>query len=251
VCLEKTADLDYDEYMNAAQKECIYTFLKTAADSVYGAHPGVFDGFPSFEDDPEAEDSAAAIARIAGEIASCNACSLCRTRISTVSGMGVAHPLVMVVGEAPGKDEDEQGLPFVGAAGKLLDSMLNAISLSRTKNCFIANTIKCRPPANRDPLPEETQACAHFLDRQIDVLAPKAILVAGRLALQRMLGGKPSITNMHGRFFDYKGIPLLPIFHPSYLLRDPAQKKPAWSDLQKFRLKLRELAPDYEQESSS
>jgi DNA polymerase len=153
----------------------------------------------------------------------------------------------MVIGEAPGRDEDAQGLPFVGKAGQLLDQMLEAISLSRKSNCFIANTIKCRPPENRDPTPEEQEACFPYLARQIKALKPAAILVVGRIAVQRLLGTTEGITRIHGRFFSYEGIPLLPTFHPSYLLRDPTQKKPAWEDLKTFRNRLRELCPDYEQ----
>lgn len=231
----------------------------------------MFDRTPEFADDPapetEAQGSPAApeppaeafpqgpartapadtIAGIDREIASCRACTLCRTRTRTVGGTGALRPLVLVVGEAPGREEDEQGLPFVGRAGKLLDDMLRAISLSRETNCFIANTIKCRPPDNRDPLPEEEAACFHFLERQIAALKPRAILASGRVALGRLVPASEGITRSHGQFFDYRGIPLMPVFHPSFLLRDPSQKAAAWGDLKKFRALLRELEPGYEQ----
>jgi DNA polymerase len=188
---------------------------------------------------------AGAIARIAEHIAACRACPLCRTRTHTVPGTGAENPAVMVIGEAPGRDEDAQGLPFVGKAGQLLDKMLEAIGLWRSANCFIANTIKCRPPENRDPLPAEQDACFLFLQSQIDALKPAAILVVGRIALQRLLGTALGITRIHGQFFDYEGIPLMATFHPSYLLRDPSQKRPAWEDLKKFEARLTELRPGY------
>jgi len=152
----------------------------------------------------------------------------------------------MVIGEAPGADEDAKGEPFVGKAGQLLDKMLLSIGLSRFSNCFIANTIKCRPPQNRDPLPEEDAACSHFLQAQIDLLRPAAILAVGRVAAQHLLKTTDGINRLRGQFFDYQGIPLMPTFHPSALLRDESLKRPAWEDLKKFRGRLLELNPAYE-----
>lgn len=184
---------------------------------------------------------------IALKIASCSRCVLAQTRTQTVPGFGCLKPLVMVIGEGPGADEDRSGLPFVGPAGKLLDKMLEAINLSRHTNCFIGNIVKCRPPNNRDPASEETQACASFLHTQIHILKPKMILAVGRIAAQNLLATSDSIGRMHGRFFSYKGIPLMPTYHPSALLRDASLKKPAWEDLKLFRSRLAEMDASYAQ----
>ena len=148
---------------------------------------------------------------------------------------------VMVIGEGPGADEDRQGRPFVGRAGQLLDKMLEAIQLSRKTNCYITNVVKCRPPQNRDPAPEERSCCAAFLDAQIRLLRPKMILVMGRIAAQHLLRTSDGIGKLRGRFFDYQGIPLMPTYHPSALLRDESLKRPAWEDLKRFRARLHEL----------
>lgn len=162
---------------------------------------------------------------IAQKVARCSRCVLAKTRKNTVPGFGSLQPLVMVIGEGPGADEDETGLPFVGAAGKLLDKMLEAICLSRHTNCFIGNIVKCRPPHNRDPAPEEREACASFLHAQIHVLKPKMILAVGRIAAQNLLETSEGIGKLHGRFFTYKDIPLMATYHPSALLRDASFKK--------------------------
>ncbi len=153
---------------------------------------------------------------------------------------------MLVIGEGPGADEDAQGKPFVGRAGKLLDKMLAAIHLSRDTNCFIGNIVKCRPPQNRDPLPEETAACGSFLEAQIQLLRPHLILAVGRIAAQYLLDTTDGIGRLRGRFFDYGGIPLMPTYHPSALLRNEQLKRPAWEDLKTFRSRLLELAPGYD-----
>ena len=182
---------------------------------------------------------------IAQKVARCSRCVLAKTRKNTVPGFGSLQPLVMVIGEGPGADEDETGLPFVGAAGKLLDKMLEAICLSRHTNCFIGNIVKCRPPHNRDPALEEREACASFLHAQIHALKPKMILAVGRIAAQSLLETSEGIGKLHGRFFTYKDIPLMATYHPSALLRDASLKKPAWEDLKLFRSRLSELASGY------
>lgn len=192
---------------------------------------------------PAAESS---IESIAQKIASCNRCVLCTTRTNVVPGTGVTPPLVLVIGEGPGHDEDIQGLPFVGAAGQLLDKMLAAISLSRKQNCYIANIVKCRPPQNRDPSPEEISACISFLEAQIHILKPKMILMMGRVAAQTLLKTSAGIHSLRGSFSTIFGIPAMATYHPSALLRDAGLKAPAWQDLKAFRAKLLELAPDYE-----
>lgn len=175
---------------------------------------------------------------IAAKIAACTRCQLCQTRTNTVPGMGVPHPVVLVIGEGPGQEEDLQGLPFVGPAGQLLDKMLASISLSRTTNTYIANIVKCRPPHNRDPQPEEAAACRSYLDAQISVLKPKLILCMGRIAAQHMLDTPQGINRLRGQWFQYRDIPLMATYHPSALLRDQELKRPAWEDLKLFRQRL-------------
>jgi DNA polymerase len=175
---------------------------------------------------------------IAGEVEACRACRLCEKRSRAVPGQGPSAPLAMVVGEAPGAEEDARGLPFVGPAGQLLDRMLASIGLDRGSNCFIANVVKCRPPMNRDPAPDERAACMGYLRRQIALLRPKAILCVGRIAAQALLGGAEGVGRMRGSWRDFEGLPLLVTYHPSALLRDDSYKRPAWEDLKKFRERL-------------
>jgi len=176
--------------------------------------------------------------RVSLEVGSCEACILARTRRNTVPGEGAQNPLVLVIGEGPGADEDASGRPFVGKAGQLLDKMLAAVGLSRENNCFIANLVKCRPPGNRDPEPGEVSACAVFLARQITLLKPKIILSVGRVPTQNLLKTTEGIGRLRGRFVDYQGIPLLPTYHPSALLRDETLKRPAWEDLKLLKARL-------------
>jgi DNA polymerase len=178
---------------------------------------------------------------INAKILRCTRCGLARTRNNVVPGMGVEHPDVLVVGEGPGHDEDMQGLPFVGKAGILLDRMLAAIGLDRKTNCYIANIVKCRPPENRNPLPDEQAACFSFLEAQIHILKPKMILCMGKIAIEKITGQTIPITQRHGEFFDYNGIPVMPTYHPSALLRNEELKRPAWEDLKKFKRRLDEI----------
>ncbi|HEY9053976.1 MAG TPA: uracil-DNA glycosylase [Rectinemataceae bacterium] len=165
----------------------------------------------------------------------CTACPLAQGRKKVVFGQGSAAPLVLVVGEGPGAEEDTQGLPFVGASGKLLDKMLAAIGLSRHENCYIANVVKCRPPNNREPSLEERQACLPFLREQIRLLEPSAILCAGRTAAQALLDSPAGINKLRTQTHEYEGIPLVATYHPSALLRDESLKRPAWEDLKRLR----------------
>ena len=180
--------------------------------------------------------------KIAQEIMICKNCALCGKRTNTVPGEGVSQPLVMVIGEGPGEDEDKQGRPFVGKAGQLLDKMLLAIGLSRTENAYIANTVKCRPPNNRNPYPEETAACAHFLERQISVLKPKFILAAGKVSANALLKTNETMANMRGKCAEItvaqKVYPVFVTYHPAALLRSESLKRPAWEDLKLLRSKL-------------
>ena len=182
------------------------------------------------------------LSEVAAEICACGACALAATRKHAVPGEGSDKPLVMVIGEGPGADEDATGRPFVGRAGQLLDKMLTSIGLSRNENCFIANMVKCRPPGNRDPGPEEMAACFPYLERQIRLLKPQIILCAGRIAAQNLLKTSKAINDLHGKFAEINvgelAIPVLPTFHPSGILRDESKKRPAWEDLKLLRSRI-------------
>ena len=172
----------------------------------------------------------------------CSACTLCKQRKQAVFGVGHESAPWLFVGEGPGADEDELGDPFVGQAGRLLDSMLAAIGLARGREVYIANVVKCRPPGNRTPTPEEAQACAPFLDRQIELLAPRLIVALGKTAATRFLGTEASLASLRGRAHRYRGIPLVVTYHPAYLLRTLPEKAKAWEDLVFARRLLREAA---------
>jgi len=177
-------------------------------------------------------DSAAEWRSLASTVAGCTACPLHRTRTQTVFGVGDRAASLLVVGEAPGADEDRQGEPFVGRAGQLLNAMLKAIRLTR-EEVYIANVLKCRPPNNRDPKPEEAAACSAYLDRQIELIQPRAILAVGRIAAQWLLQSDRPIGRLRGAAHSYgtRGIPLVATYHPAYLLRSPQAKAKAWQDL--------------------
>lgn len=164
-------------------------------------------------------------------VAGCRLCALCETRRNTVFGVGDERAAWMVVGEAPGAEEDQQGEPFVGQAGKLLDNMLASIELKRGEKVYIANVVKCRPPNNRNPEAAEALACAPYLDRQIDLIKPKLIVALGKVAAVRLLGKDASIASLRGKVLDYRGTPLIITYHPAYLLRSLADKSRAWEDL--------------------
>ena len=179
-----------------------------------------------------------ALSRLSAEVSSCGKCGLCEKRRAAVFGVGPASPIVLVVGEGPGAEEDSTGLPFVGPAGKLLDKMLASIGLSRDKNCYIANVVKCRPPLNREPAPDEVAACLPYLEAQIALLSPAFILCLGRTAMRSLTGSQEGITKLRGRWFERGGIPLIATYHPSALLRDETLKRPAWEDLKALRERL-------------
>ena len=167
------------------------------------------------------------------EVSACVKCGLAATRTRTVFGVGNPHADWLVIGEAPGAEEDRQGKPFVGAAGKLLDAMLQAIGLSREQNVFITNMLKCRPPGNRDPKAEEIAACLPYLMRQIAAIKPKLILAVGRIAAQSLLATDVPLGRLRGRVhrFGPLSTALIVTYHPAYLLRSPAEKRKAWEDL--------------------
>ena len=161
----------------------------------------------------------------------CNKCSLCQTRTNIVFSGGVPNPKLMLIGEAPGYYEDQKGVPFVGKAGQLLDKILGCVGFSRERDIYICNTLKCRPPENRDPLPEEKAACREYLDAQVELLKPRIILLCGRVAVNSFIDTKLGITKLRGKWFEgpyYSK--MMPIFHPSYLLRNDSREKgsPKW-----------------------
>ena len=164
-------------------------------------------------------------------VSGCIKCGLHKTRTNTVFGVGDENADWMLIGEAPGAEEDRLGDPFVGQAGKLLDNMLAAIGLSRRKNVYIANVLKCRPPGNRNPTPEEVAQCSPHLLQQIELVKPKLILAMGRFAAQTLLETSASIASLRGRVHRYAGVPLIVTYHPAYLLRTLEDKAKSWEDL--------------------
>ena len=223
--------------MTAAEKSSLARFVDLAAASLRGGYGGEQREY-LFADDAAAGELDG-LEQIAADVRCCEHCRLCKTRKNAVPGEGALSPLVMVIGEGPGADEDTTGRPFVGRAGQLLDKMLAAIGLSRETNCFIANVIKCRPPGNRDPQPDETAACASFLSRQIQLLGPHFILCAGRVAAQTLLQTAEPIGRLRGKIVEFqsggKSIPFIATYHPSALLRNEELKRPAWEDLKLLR----------------
>lgn len=269
--------------MTAAEKNQLYSNLRTISAWAQGYPSASFNGeIPAFTDDQElvlhqesvqevsfqdTTDVSApqiqgrqfqeasleeishrqeAIAKLEAQIKQCQRCKLCKGRTQAVPGTGVLNPAVLVIGEGPGADEDAQGLPFVGPAGQLLDKMLAAINLSRSTNCYIANIVKCRPPKNRDPEPEESDACRSYLEAQIAILKPTMILAVGRIAIQNLLQTSQGIGQLRGKILSYNNIPLMATYHPSALLRNQDLKRPAWEDLKFFRTHLTQIHPDYD-----
>ncbi len=175
---------------------------------------------------------------------SCKKCGLAESRHNIVFDDGIPNPKLMLIGEAPGFYEDKEGKPFVGKAGQLLDKIFASVGLSRDKDVYICNTIKCRPPENRNPLPEEKEACWEYLKAQIDIIRPKMILLCGNVAVQSILGSAGGITRIRGKWFEggenVYGAKLMPIFHPSYLLRNDSREKGSpkwlmWQDIQEIK----------------
>jgi DNA polymerase len=190
--------------------------------------------------DPTAADDPTAARRmdwpaLQAAVAACTACGLCRTRTRTVFGVGPQPAPWMLIGEAPGAEEDVRGEPFVGQAGRLLDQMLASIGVERGRDAFIANVLKCRPPGNRDPSPAEVARCAPFLARQVELVQPRIIVLLGRFAAQTMLQTDASIASLRGRVhrrsFGAREVPMVVTYHPAYLLRSLSEKSRAWADL--------------------
>ena len=180
---------------------------------------------------PDPSDKIAALRLIREDIGDCTRCRLHERRTNIVFGVGNVNPDIMFVGEGPGADEDAQGEPFVGRAGQLLNNMIAAMGIKR-EDVYIGNVVKCRPPGNRTPENDECATCSPFLLRQIEVIKPKVIVALGATAAKTLLAVNDSMGNLRGRWYDFKGARLAVTYHPSYLLRDPRQKKEAWKDLQ-------------------
>lgn len=178
-------------------------------------------------------DTPDSLTRIRADLGDCTRCPLSRGRSHIVFGEGASRPRLVFVGEGPGFEEDQQGRPFVGPAGRLLTRIIHAMHLDR-EQVYICNVIKCRPPQNRNPGSEEINACMPFLERQLAALQPEVICTLGAVATGALLGQNASVTRLRGRFQDYRGIKLMPTFHPAYLLRTPERKRDVWEDLKKI-----------------
>jgi DNA polymerase len=188
-------------------------------------------------------DPAAALQAVREDLGECQRCKLHATRTHVVFGQGSPRAQLMFIGEAPGADEDEQGLAFVGKAGQLLTKIIEAIQMTRD-DVFITNILKSRPPNNRNPEPDEILACQGFLDRQIDAIRPRIIVALGKFAAHWLLKTAEPITRLRGRIGEYKGIPVMPTYHPAYLLRTPSAKKEVWEDMKVVRAILSEERAD-------
>jgi len=181
------------------------------------------------------------LAALQENLVNCDRCPLCQQRNNIVFGGGNPHAQVVLVGEAPGREEDLQGIPFIGEAGHLLEKILQAMNLSR-EAVYICNVIKCRPPGNRDPQPDEISACEPFLKQQLALIKPEIIITLGRFAAQTLLKTSTPIGKLRGQWREYEGIALMPTFHPAYLLRNPSGKRPVWEDMKQVMLRLESQA---------
>ena len=202
-------------------REFGYTHLELRAPGTQHSAPSTGSEFDAFRD----------------EVTACTKCRLAGTRTQVVFGVGNPNADLMFIGEAPGRDEDIQGEPFVGRAGQLLTDIIKAMKLTRD-DVYIANVIKCRPPENRNPEPDELDACRPFIRRQVEMINPKVIVALGRFGLQSLTERAYSITSVRGQWLEYNGIKLMPTYHPAYLLRNPAAKKDVWADMKNVMAEL-------------
>src|SRR5215212_5986978 len=189
------------------------------------------------DESPSLQDSTTPWDALVAEAHNCTICRLAGTRKNVVFGVGDPNADLMFIGEAPGRDEDEQGEPFVGRAGQLLTDIIKAMKLSR-EQVYIANVVKCRPPENRNPEADELDACRPFIRRQVELIKPKVIVTLGRFGLQSLTEKGYGISAVRGQWLDYNGIKLMPTYHPAYLLRNPAAKKDVWADMKKVMAEL-------------
>lgn len=189
-----------------------------------------------------ASEGVDSLAALTSEILACRSCRLCEERTNAVVGTGSPEADLMFIGEAPGRDEDLAGEPFVGRAGQLLTDIIKAMQFRR-EDVYIANVIKCRPPGNRNPEPDELDACRPFIHRQIELIAPRVIVTLGRFAYQSLTGDTAPISSIRGNWQEFRGIRLMPTYHPAYLLRNPAAKREVWSDMKLVMTELGKTAP--------
>ena len=191
-------------------------------------------------------DNLSSLKELSKECIECVSCSLSKTRTNVVVGKGNEKANLVIIGEGPGEQEDKSGLPFVGRAGKMLDTALAAVNIDPLKDCYITNIVKCRPPNNRKPTASESDACMPWLNKQIDLLSPKIIVLAGSTATESFLGVKEPISKIRGKWIEKDNIKYMPIFHPSYLLRNPSKEKGkpkwlTWQDLKKIKKELNSI----------
>jgi len=198
--------------------------------AVAASEPATANGEPADRAPEHTHSPPTTLAQVRAALGDCQRCKLAPSRHSIVFGVGAESAPLMFVGEAPGAEEDRRGEPFVGAAGQLLDKMIEAMGWTRD-TVYIANVLKCRPPGNRDPEPDEVAACEPFLARQIEVIRPRIIVTLGKPATHLLLKTSAPISALRGRFQEYRGIRVMPTFHPAFLLRQPARKRDTWSDL--------------------
>ncbi len=215
--------------------EQIVTLLSQFDDAIQWHHRHGFEGFPHLgqiqQTQPLAQASPpATLTQLEGELQNCQRCKLHRGRTHVVFGAGNPNAILMFIGEGPGYHEDQQGEPFVGDAGELLTKIIHAINLTR-EEVYIANIVKCRPPQNRNPEPDEIATCFPFLQQQIAMIQPKIICTLGNIASQTVLRTTNSISRLRGRFYDYQGIQVMPTYHPAYLLRNTEDKRLTWEDM--------------------
>jgi uracil-DNA glycosylase family 4 len=213
----------------ALLRELGYTHLDVRGQGAGGGGQGEGSGSDG--------DQAGLLAEMAAIANVCEKCRLAKSRTNVVYGVGSPNADLMFIGEAPGRDEDIQGKPFVGRAGQLLTDIIKAMKLTRD-DVYIANVIKCRPPENRNPEPDELDECRPFIRRQIEVIRPKVIVTLGRFALQSLMERGYAISSVRGQWLEYNGVKVMPTYHPAYLLRNPAAKKEVWADMKKVMTEL-------------
>lgn len=214
--------------------EQVLTWLSQLADTIQSYQRNGFEGFSRLRQSEQSQASKeaepATLQQLEQTLQHCQRCKLHHGRTHVVFGTGNAQAILMFIGEGPGYHEDQQGMPFVGEAGELLTKIIHAINLTR-EEVYIANIVKCRPPSNRDPEPDEIATCFPFLQQQIEMIRPKIICTLGKVASQTLLQTETSISRLRGRFYDYQGIQVMPTFHPAYLLRNPEDKRLTWEDM--------------------
>jgi DNA polymerase len=222
---------DLTDYLLAQREAGLETLSPAEGGEIVGVLDSMLAGLTMR---PQQSGSGVALASVREELGECVRCKLCKTRTTIVFGQGNPSADLMFVGEAPGRDEDRAGEPFVGEAGQLLTRIINAINLQR-EEVYIANVIKCRPPRNRDPESDEIEACFPFLEKQIEVVQPKVICALGRFAAQTLLGTKEMISRLRGKQFSFRNRILVPTYHPASLLRHPQWKRDVWEDVQRVQ----------------